>query len=1108
MEKLLVSLREEDIHISLKGNDLKIKFDGDNISKEILESIKANKTELVEYLRKHQKSTSSIALLEKSQSGYPLSPAQESMWVLCQLDDASVAYNMPYSRRIMIKNVPKFMKSIDAVIERHEALRTVFRSNDEGELRQWILDAETVHFQIDTIDMRKCDEKEEAIKMFVKKDSEQCFDFSNGPLIRASLLRLDEEEYVFYYNLHHIICDGWSLDVIAKDVMAYYDRYLIQDEASLPSLSVQYKEYASWQLGQLEKEGFNKQKEFWLSKLQGNIPVLNLPTNKERPPVKTFNGYNIGTVIPGETVSKMSSLIEQYGGSLFLVLLAGLKAILYKYTNEKDIVVGTPVSGRNHQDLKDQIGFYLNILVLKTGIDPEENFEQFYARLKSEMILAFENQDYPFYNLVKDLSLHRDVSRSSVFDVLVDYHGISESVFTSGDGVISNGNSIAKYDLEFHFFEVDDTIEVSLNYNTDVYELVLMKQLLEHFNKFLEQIKDLTSIDQINILNSPELRTLETQSKGEEVQLEYFNIIECFQNQVVQYSKKEVLRFDDKTMSYSELDKLSNQIAFGLTNHYDVCPSDVIGIYFENNYWTVALLLGILKAGGTFLYLDTSLPKERKDFILEDAKAKLLVTTTNHLFELSDFSIPIFSIDVEFDQAWEDNLINNISRSSIAYLIYTSGSTGNPKGVKINHKSLSNYLQWAGKYYSDGGSENLNFGLFTTLAFDLTITSLFLPLCTGNTLTLLEPNSIDQKLKKYFESTINCIKLTPAHVNLLPSLAIEQTNVDMAIVGGDILYDYHVDILRSINPNMKIYNEYGPTEATIGCIVHPVSETKKESRIPIGRPIDNTVVLICNESMNYQPIGVEGEIYLGGESLAEGYNNRKELNQEKFITKSGKRLYKTGDIGKWMENGDIMYVGRKDDQFKIRGFRVEIDDITTNLLAKPSIEKVTVLVQENSKQEKDIVVYFVSDKKETISSLQEFLSFRLPKYMIPSSYIQLESIPLTNNGKVDKKKLLAMNTSAVSTGIAYVAPKDEMEIKLTEIWQEILQKEKVGMRDDFFVLGGNSLLVVRLINAYFNEFGVKLSMRDIFAKNLIQDHKDLLMVQEDQKKNHIETIEF
>ncbi|WP_202704489.1 condensation domain-containing protein, partial [Flavobacterium sp. UGB4466] len=801
--------------------------------------------------------------IEKSilQASYPISNAQRRVWVLSQFEGGSTAYNMPGS--LYLKEgieIENFKRAIETTIDRHEILRTVFREDESGEIRQWVLEKGDLNFSIDYQDFRKEADKQEKAEAYIAADSYRVFDLAKGPLLRAALLQVEEGEYWFYFNIHHIISDGWSMEILTKDIFKYYEAYRAGKEPDLKELRIQYKDYSAWQLAQLDQESFKAHREYWLDNLSGELPLLDLPGVKQRPQVKSFNGHGLATYLDKATTAKLKGYVQENGGSLFMGLLASWNVLMYRYTAQQDIIIGTLVAGRDHADLEDQIGFYVNTLALKNEINPQESFDHFYQSVKEHTLKSYNHQMYPFDQLVEGLGLQRDTGRSPIFDISITYHNITENedLRILDDTVINqvsdNGLLKVKNDIELHFGEVGDYIYFNLIYNVDVYEREMIERLMEHFKHLLNSIlscpeEKISKIDYVLVEEKHKLLftfndTVVSYPKDK-------TIVDLFEEQVAKTPDNIAVVFEDIEFTYKELSERSNQLAHYLRIHYNIQSDDLIVIQLERSEWMIVSILGILKAGGAYVPIDSEYPQERIDYIKEDTHYKVCLDEQ----ELSKFK--------ESRKSYSKALMMTTTKENhLAYVIYTSGSTGNPKGVMVEHASLANYLTWGQSEYSNA-SLPLNFGLFTSMSFDLTVTSIYLPLISGGVLTIFSNTSdVSSIIKEYFESEISCIKLTPAHISLLGQFELNSSKVQLAIVGGEKLEDSHVQILRSLNPSISIYNEYGPTESTVGCTIKEIG-FEKES-ILIGCPIANTQIYILNEKEELQAIGVVGEICIGG----------------------------------------------------------------------------------------------------------------------------------------------------------------------------------------------------------------------------------------------------
>lgn len=585
--------------------------------------------------------------------------------------------------------------------------------------------------------------------------------------------------------------------------------------------------------------------------------------------------------------------------------------------------------------------------------------------------------------------------------------------------------------------------------------------------------------------------------------LENSSLIGLFTAQVQKTPNHVAIKAEESTYSYADLDSLSNKLAQSLINEHKIVRNDIVAIKFDRNEWLLISMLAVIKAGATYLPIEIKSAPDREQFILEDAKVALLLCSSE-LISKTNFTGHIYAIDSDFDSTQYGNeAINNIdSNKQNAYIIYTSGSTGTPKGTIISHKSLLNYLLWGKSYYLNG-LEVISFGLFTSIAFDLTVTSLFLPLISGGTLTTYRiSNDITSTLKAYIDNAHTCIKLTPAHITVLQALHLKSDHLQVAIVGGDVLYQSHVDVLLNINPNIKIYNEYGPTEATVGCVVHEVTSGKD---IVIGKPIQNTQVYVLDENNQLVPNGIAGELCISGIGLAKGYLNNPELSKQKFILHpflKDQKLYKTGDLAKWVDEENLHFIGRIDNQVKIRGYRIELGEIEQQIAKKEHIKEVVVLVHELEDEEKQLTAYISSSIAENLSDIRNYVIDKIPDYMIPSVFIQIENFPLTINGKVDKKKLVEIEGKKLVSNTGYVAPRNETEEKLVAIWETVLGLEKVGVQDNFFEIGGNSIHAIKLITKIYKELGVLLEATNILEGRtiaFISDYIDTIQIMEEQE---------
>jgi amino acid adenylation domain-containing protein len=1031
-----------------------------------------------------------IGSVPESES-YAISDAQRRLWVLSQFEGGSVAYNMPSQIELDGDyDIESFKLAIEATIERHEILRTVFKEDDKGEVRQWILSKEDLGFEIVYKDYRGEENKDEKLKEYMSKDSNSAFDLEQGPLLRASLLQIEEDQYVFYYNMHHIISDGWSMEVLAKDVLTYYEGYEENKIPELAPLRIQYKDYSAWQLSQLEEESYQINKTYWLDQLSGELPLLELPMTKHRPLLKTNRGHSLGTYLGKEETSKLKEYVQERGGTLFMGLLASLNTMFYRYSNQEDIIIGSPIAGREHADLENQIGFYINTLTLRNQVNGSDSFDVLFEKVKENTLNAYTHQMYPFDRLVEDLDLKRDTSRSALFDVMVTLQNNGEKVEgieikQEEINIINDyGEGVSKFDLNFTFEAIGDYISFNINYNTDIYEKEIVERFIVHYKGILQAI-----------VESPEesIQSLEYLSSEEEYQLlQTFNdtkvdypkdktLVDLFEDQVASTPDNVAVVFEEVELTYNELNERSNQLADYLRSTYKIQPDDLVGIKLERSEHMIVSIIGILKAGGAYFSVDSNFPEERINYMIKDSQCKVLI---NHE-ELIKFN-------ERQDKYSKENLTVITSSNNLVYITYTSGSTGRPKGVMIEHSALLDYT--FGIISNIEIKECKSFGLVSTIAADLGNTIIFPCLLTGGELHVFTDDEIRSSLLASSKS-VDCLKITPSHWKSLQDKSITFMPNKCLIFGGEQL---PVDIVQNINLfgyTGSVYNHYGPTETTVGKLLRKIDHQDDVVEITLGKPFGNSQVYILDNNEQLQPIGVIGEICIGGDGLARGYLNKQYLTAEKFVLNpfvEGERMYKTGDLGKWLPDGNIEFIGRLDDQVKVRGYRIELGEIESMLQQNALIDEAIVLVKEDVSGDKSIVAYVVSKEELNSTELRKGLSKQLPDYMLPSYFVQLEELPLTTNGKVDKKALPSPEGLGMSTGVEYVAPRNEMEEKLVAIWEEVLGREKIGIQDNFFELGGHSLHAMRLNSLLYKNFEIKLKLNEIFTRVTIEEQVELL----------------
>lgn len=1022
---------------------------------------------------------------------YKLSSSQKRLWVLSQFKEANVAYNIYNVYRFdQSLDVKALEKSFSCLIARHEVLRTQFTQNAEGIVSQIIRPVEQVKFVISYEEISHEAAEDRAVQELVEKHIYAPFNLEEAPLLRALLVKQHDGSFVFAYTMHHIISDGWSLKLILNELLAIYSAYIKQEQPSLAPLRIHYKDFAAWEQAQLTTPVSVGHESYWLDQFAGELPVLELKGDWIRPAVKTYNGSMVHLAISQETSAGFKQLIQSQGATLFMGLLATVNTLLYKYTHQNDQIIGSPVSGRDHVDLEDQIGFYVNTLALRSRFEGADSYQSLLENIKTLTLNAYEHQLYPFDELVDKLSLKRDTSRSALFDIMIVLQNTDlvrqnhtedpAARQVSIEGYGSDIHLASKFDLTFNFIELGDSLHLSLEYNTDLYSRDTASRLVKHFETLIHSIlaDPHTSLDKLGYITAAEKTQL----------LDEFNhtaglfpkghtVVSLFEEQVKQVPENLALAFKEKEYSYAQLNDLSNRFANYLKQQHHIQKSDLIGIKLERSEWVVVVIMGILKAGAVYVPVDPGYSADKINYIISDAQLRLVIDEdTRRQFTES--------------QAHHETELTPVSLAETdpAYVIYTSGTTDKPRGVLVSHGSLYNYLSWASGYYFTQPAEG-NFGLFSSLSFDLTVTSLFLPLIRGRFLELFDPGmDVSETLVQYLTSPRkpDTIKLTPSHLRLFDGINVEDTAVRKVIVGGETLYPHHINIIKSIHSDMEIYNEYGPTEATVGCVVEKVSGEP----VLIGKPIANTEIFILDGQLQPLAIGIIGEMYISGKCLALGYLNKPELTAAKFIEhpfRKGEKLYKTGDLGRWQSDGRIEYLGRTDDEVKIRGHRVLLSEIENSLLNHEQISSAIVVVYADHTGEQELVAYMVCEKPLPVPELRAYLTEKLPAFMIPSYFAEIEKMPLTVNGKINKKALPPSHALSSGKEQEFVAPRNQLEAALTPIWQLVLKKQRIGIDDNFFELGGHSINAINLINRIHKEIGVRLEINSMFRYATIRD---------------------
>ncbi|MEG5160088.1 amino acid adenylation domain-containing protein [Microcoleus sp. AT3-A2] len=1034
---------------------------------------------------------------EEEVFAFPTSFAQQRLWFIDQFEPGNPFYNLPAA--VLLKgrlNVVVLELSFQEIVRRHEALRTTFATVD-GQPMQVV--GQKFNFGLQVLDLQQLAEtqREEKVKQLAAEEARKPFDLTKGPLLRASLLQLDAEEYVLLLTLHHIIFDGWSIGVFLQELAALYEAFSIGKPSPLPELSIQYADFAIWQREWLAGDRLQTQLNYWKKQLNGVPPLLELPADRPRPPVQTYRGAKESFLIPKTLRSALKKLSRQENATLFMTLLAAFKTLLYRYTGQADIPVGSPVANRNRAEIQGLIGFFVNTLVLRTDLSGDRTFRELLDRIREVSLGAYAHQDLPFEKLVEELQPDRNLSYNPLFQVafvLQTAPVAAESIAGLNLTLLDVENQTAKVDLTLHLEEQQEEISGQFEYSTDLFDAATINRMAGHFLRLLEGIAANPDrrIEELPLLGEKERHQLLVEWNDTRVDYSSDRCIhQLFEAQVERTPDAIAVVFEDEKLTYRELNERANQLAHYL-QQFGVKPEVLVGICVERSLDTIVGILGILKAGGAYVPLDPAYPRERLAFTLEDAQISVLLTQQKLLKILPECSAKVIGLD-EWEEeqnfsekSGSDFKLNQQNPSKLAYVIYTSGSTGRPKGVAIEHRSAVAFLHWAKEVFSP---EELGGVLASTsICFDLSVFELFAPLSWGGTAILAE-NALHLPTLKTAEKVTLINTVPSAIAELLRINGIPET-VRTVNLAGEPLPNTLAQQLYQLPHIQKVFNLYGPSEDTTYS-TFALIEKGAERMPPIGSPIANTQIYLLDRTLNPVPLGVPGELYIGGEGLARGYLNRPELTTEKFIptpfsNSPDARLYKTGDRARYLPDGNIEYLGRIDSQVKIRGYRIELGEIEETLRQHSAVRDAVAIARDDGSGNKRLVAYVVlnQDKLPSISNLRGYLQEKLPEYMVPAVFVTLESLPLTPNGKIDRKALPAPERDRPELEEAFAAPRTAIEKILAEIWAQVLGLEQVGIDDNFFELGGDSILSIQVISKA-NRAGLQLTPKQLFQHQTI-----------------------
>ena len=1072
-------------------------------------------------------STTTIEKVSRTEK-LPLSFAQQRLWFLSQLEPDSPLYNIPAAVRLRGKlNLEALKQSFNQIITRHETLRTNFQTQG-GETLAVISPVDFFTIPLLDLSCLPTSEKPTQIQQQIEIEARQPFDISSEQLIRIKLLRLGEEEHIVLLTMHHIISDGWSVGVLVKEIATLYQAFCQGQPSPLAELPIQYVDFAAWQRQCLQGEVLETQQAYWLKQLENAPKVLELPTDRPRPAVQTFRGANYSFKLSPELSAALNQLSQHQGSTLFMTLLAGFQTLLWCYTGQEDIVVGSPIANRNRAEIEGLIGFFVNTLVMRTSLEGNPSFEKLLKRVRETALGAYAHLDLPFELLVEQLQPERDLSYTPLFQVMFVLQNAPMSALELPGLTltpIETEGETAKFDLTLYMTETESGLDAKFEYNTDLFESATIARMARHLQTLLEgivanpqqQLSDLpllteseqhqllvewndTQVDQRSEQAPSCLGARSLASYADAGSHRFYGgvisdypqdkcIHELFEARVEKTHDAAAVVFEDEQLTYRELNVKANQLAHYL-QQLGVKPEVRVGICVERSLEMVIGMLAILKAGGAYVPLDPNYPKERLKYILDDSQASVLLTQAALAEEIPPNQAQVVYLDTDWHpiaQQNQENLSSQVTPDNLAYIIYTSGSTGQPKGVQIPHLALSNFL--CSMRATPGLSSEDILLAVTTYSFDIAALEIFLPIIVGARLVVASQEIISDGIQLsalLTDSQATVMQATPATWQLLLASGWNGNNQLKVLCGGEALPPQLANQL--LDRCDSLWNMYGPTETTIWSAT---SEIKSDSKIiPIGRPIANTQLYILDQYSQLVPVGVAGELCIGGKGLARGYFHRSDITAEKFVPNpfDSERLYKTGDLARYLPNGEIEYIGRIDNQVKVRGFRIELGEIEAAITQHSAVQETVVIARDDIPGDKRLVAYVVSEPESTltISALREFLDSKLPSYMIPSALVNLETLPLTPNGKIDRKALPAPSTRS-ELDKKLTAPRNFIERKLAEIWTEILGVDKVGIFDNFFELGGDSILATVAVTRANQAGELKLTVKQLFQHQTVAD---------------------
>lgn len=1030
----------------------------------------------------------------------PTSFAQQRLWFLSRLEPDSPAYNIPRPLRLHGElSLPALRQTFNKIAARHEVLRGSLDLVD-GHPVQMI--APRLEIELPVVDLTHLPAaaREAEVSRLAIADAQKAFDVTRAPLFRVTLLKLGDLDHVLLLTMHHIVSDGWSMGIFVKEMAAIYQALSRGEPVQLSEPAIQYPDFARWQREWLQGEALEEQLRYWTEHLAGAPAVLNLPVTKPRPAMQTFHGSRVTRTLAPDLSDGLAALSRREGVTLFMTLLAAFKTLLFRYSGQEDLVVGSPIAGRNRAETEDLIGFFVNTLPLRSQLSGNPTFRDFLKRVRETALGAYAHQDLPFEKIVEGVQPPRSLSYPPIFQIMFALQNQPAVSFTLPGLEITGLKrefDTAKFDLTLFMTETEDRLGCWLEYNTDLFSEDTVRRLLEHFETLLEGIvaNPNERLGQLPLLREDERRQLLVDWNDTRVDFPANRSVhELFEIQAAKTPDAIALVCGAERLSYHDLNTRANQLARYLRK-LGVGPEQRVGICLTRSPEMIVAVLATLKAGGAYVPLDPVYPAERLAFTLEDADACLLLTDDKLAGTLPETKARQLNLKSEWAQIEMEDKANpsgGIEPENLAYVIYTSGSTGLPKGVAVEHRSTVAFLHWALATFS--AAELSGVLLSTSLCFDLSVFEMFAPLCMGGKVILVE-NAL--QLPGIESSEVTLVNTVPSAMTELVRIGGIPNSVRTVNLAGEPLLKSLVQDIYAQGNVQEVLNLYGPSEdTTYSTFVRLPRGLSNEPSI--GRPVANTSTYVLDAQLQPVPVGIPGELHLSGAGLARGYLQRPELTAERFVpdlfsSKPGARMYKTGDLARYDSDGTLQFLGRLDHQVKMRGYRIELGEIEATLRGHPAVQEAVVVVRDSAQGNRDLVAYVATgDESDLTAELRGLLKKKLPEYMVPSYFVLLEAFPLTPNGKIDRRALPPPDRTRPDLSPSRSAPRNQVEEQLARIWKEVLEREQVGVTDNFFELGGHSLLAVRLVSEIEKAFGQKIPLVSLFRHSTIESLAEVL----------------